>query len=186
LRQELNIPANAFVVLSVAAIKKTHKRIDHLIKEVAQTRHENIVLVVAGAVEAESEEVIALGKESLGNRCIFLKNFPRARIHEVFGIADVFVLCSLKEMMPIALLEAAACGLPAIIHTYPVEEWIVGEGGEAIDMTAPGELARTIIKYLDINYRKDKSAKARDHAVKNFSKDKIVQEIIQMYAEVAQ
>ena len=184
LRQELNIPANAFVVLSVAAIKKTHKRIDHLIKEIAQIRNDNIFLVVAGAVEAESEEVIALGKEQLGARCIFLKNFPRARIHEVFAMADVFVLCSLKEMMPIALLEAAACGLPAIIHTYPVEEWMIGEGGEAIDMTANGELARTIIKYLDINYRKDKAAKARTHAVENFSKEKIVSDIVSMYQEV--
>lgn len=185
LRKELNIPANAFVVLSVAAIKRTHKRIDHLIKEVAQIRNENIFLVVAGAAEQESEEVIALGKEQLGNRCIFLKNFPRTRIHEVFAMANVFVLCSLKEMMPIALLEATASGLPAIIHTYPVEEWMTGEGGDPIDMTAQGELSRTIIKYLDHNYRKDKAAKARAHTVEHFSKEKIVQEIIQMYAEVA-
>ncbi len=89
LRRELNIPADAFVVLSVAAIKKTHKRIDHLIREVASIQDENVYLVVAGAVEQESDEVIQLGRESLSKRCIFLQNFPRTRIHEVFAIADI-------------------------------------------------------------------------------------------------
>jgi len=51
------------------------------------------------------------------------------------------LLCSLKEMMPIALLEAIASGLPCIVNRHPVLEWITGPGGEAIDMTQTGALA---------------------------------------------
>lgn len=185
LRQELNIPVDAFVVLSVAAIKKFHKRIDHLIKEVARIDNKNIYLVVAGATEQESDEVMKLGQELLGSRCVFLKNFPRTRIHEVFAMADVYALCSLKEMMPIALLEACSSGLPAIIHRYPVEEWMIGDGGDAIDMSQDGALADTIVKYLDAGYRREKAEKARKHAAKNFSKEKIVQDVLEMYREVA-
>ena len=44
-------------------------------------------------------------------------------------------------MMPIALLEATASGLPCLVHRHPVMEWIIGPGGQAIDMAADGALA---------------------------------------------
>ncbi len=185
LRKELNIPADAFVILSVAAIKKTHKRIDYLINEVSRIQGSQPYLVVAGSTGQETEELIKLGQQKLGRRMVFLKNFDHNRIAEVYAMADVFALCSLKEMMPIALLEAIASGLPAIIHRYPVEEWMIGEGGESIDMSKDGQLASSIPKYFHSDYKKQKSKKAREYALQNFSKDIILNKIIAMYEVVS-
>jgi len=183
-RKALNIPGDAFVVLSVAAIKKTHKRIDYLIDEVKKIRATNVHLVIAGAETIQTEDLIQQGKEALEGRITFLKNYPRENIHQVYTAADIFVLCSLKEMMPIALLEAISSGLPSIVHHYPVEKWMIGDGGESIDMAKKGELALTIGKYLSDDYRREKSRNAREHAVRNFSKDVIVNQIIAMYDSV--
>ena len=184
LREELNIPSHAFVVLSVAAIKKHHKRIDHLIREVAAVRDQNVYLVVAGAREMESDGVISEGREALGERVVFLVNFPRERINALLAMADIFALCSLKEMMPIALLEALSSGLPCLVHHYPVEEWMIGEGGESLDMARAGELARVIQKYMNVEYRLIKGLKAREQAVTNFSKDVIINQVLKMYMDI--
>ena len=88
--------------------------------------------------------------------------------------------------MPIALLEAISSGLPALVNRYPVEEWMIGDGGESIDMAKEGELTRTIEKYMNLEYRRDKGEKAREHAVKNFSKEVILSQILDMYKEVMQ
>ncbi|MCA9398645.1 MAG: glycosyltransferase family 4 protein [Candidatus Omnitrophica bacterium] len=185
LRAELGIPAEAFVVLSVAAIKKTHKRIDYLIDEVHRLNHDNVYLVVAGSQGEETPPLLKMGKERLGAKVVFLSDFPHERIQEVYAMADIFALCSLKDMMPIALLEALSSGLPAVVHQYPVEAWMVGEGGDVIDMSEEGKLAQTITKYLDESYKKDKSQKARAHAEKNFAKDVIMKQIYKMYELVA-
>lgn len=184
LRKELGIPQDAFVILSVAAIKRHHKRIDYLIDEVTSLNDKNVYLVIAGSRTGETEELIELGKSKLKDRVIFLADFTRERMHEVYKAADVFCLSSLKEMMPIALLEALSSGLPSIVNRHPVVEWMVGEGGESIDMAKYGELAKTIKKYMYKAYREDRAKKAREKAVANFSEEVVVDKIIDMYEEV--
>lgn len=185
LRKELGIPEDAFVVGCIAAIKRHHKRIDYLIDEVSQIADNNIYLLVAGGREGDTDELIQIAKEKMGERAKFLINFPRTRIQEVFAASNIYVLCSLKEMMPIALLEAISSGLPAIVHKYPVEEWMIGPGGESIDMSAECELTDTILQYYnDEDLCQQKSTLARQHAVDNFSKDAIVDKIIVMYEEI--
>ncbi len=101
-------------------------------------------------------------------------------------MADLFALCSLKEMMPIALLEAAASGLPCLVNRHPVLEWMIGPGGDAIDMAAPGELARTLERYLlDPARRSEKGRDARRHCIDNFSRDSVVNQILAYYRFVS-
>lgn len=185
LRRELGIPQEAFVVGCVAAIKKFHKRIDYLIDEMAKVEDANVYLLVAGASGPVTEELIASAKEKLGSRAVFLRDFSRNRIPEVFAAIDLFALCSLKEMMPIALLESISSGVPAVINRYPVEEWMIGPGGESIDMSASGALADAVIKYAENpDLLSEKASAARKHAVDHFSEEAIVNRIISMYNEI--
>lgn len=187
-RERLGIPKDAFVVLSVVAIKRVHKRIHWLLQEFASFKqhcNEETLLVVAGARTDETEELLALGEKLLKNNVLFFQNLPREKVLELYAAADVFVMCSLKEMMPIALLEAIASGLPIIGNTYPVIEWMVGPGGDCIDMAKKGELAGILERYmLDKEYRQDKGAKAREWALQEFSTDSVVSKIMDMYESV--
>jgi glycosyltransferase involved in cell wall biosynthesis len=186
LRSELGIPPEAIVVLSVAAIKRGHKRGDHVVRELAKLRAMQsdlpVYLVVAGGWESETEEVMAEGKRLLGERVKFLVRFPRSRMPELYRAADVFTLGSLKEMMPIALLEATASGLPCIVNAHPVMEWMIGPGGWAIDMARDGELAAALARLIGRpSLCKGLGESARRHCVENFGKDAVLDQIVRYY-----
>ena len=162
LRAELGIPADALVVLSAAAIKRHHKRVDYLLEEFSRLlrAHPDLPawLVVAGGREPETDEMIQIGRELLGDRVRFLVQFPRVRMPKLYRTADLFVLSSLREMFGVVLLESSASGLPCLANDEPVLRWVVGAGGEPIDMSQPGELARAIYPYLRDASRRQKVA----------------------------
>ncbi len=183
-RQQLGIAPGAFVVLSVAAVKKSHKRVDYLIREVATLRRgtpTEVVLLVAGARTEQTRGLLALAREFLGRSAFFLLDQPRERMPAVYRAADVFALCSLKEMMPIALLEAGASGLPCLVSRHPVVNWMAGPGGEGVEMERPGALAGALRAYLHKGYREGRGEAARRHTVENFAKEVIVQQYLAMY-----
>lgn len=189
LRAELGIPADAVVVLTAAAIKRGHKRIDHLLAEFAKLRQQSpelpVWLVVAGGWEADTDELVAEGKRALGERVRFLVRFPRERMPDLYRAADAFALCSLFEMMPIALIEAAASGLPCVVNRHPILEWMTGAGGVPIDMAAAGGLAGTLGELVrDADRRTTLGRAARDHCVANFSRDAVVDQILSYYQRV--
>lgn len=189
LRSELGIPADGLIVLTAAAIKRHHKRIDHLLAEFARLRQQTpdlpAYLVVAGGWESETDDLIAEGKRQLGDRVRFLVRFPRPRMSELYRTADVFTLCSLFEMMPIALIEATASGLPCVVNRHPILEWMTGPGGVPIDMAAPGELAGALTSLLaDASRRKQLGESARQHCLANFSRDAVVDQILSYYQRV--
>lgn len=186
LRDELGIPRDGLIVLSAAAIKRDHKRMDYLIGEferlLAENRSVPVWLVIAGGREPETEELAAWGNEVLGNRVRFLIAFPRQRMPELYRAADIFALCSLREMMPIALVEATASGLPCLVNRHPVLEWIVGPGGEAIDLAAPGALASALGRMLhDATARRALGAQARAHCLWHFSRERVIAQILAYY-----
>jgi glycosyltransferase involved in cell wall biosynthesis len=189
LRAELGLPADARVVLTAAAIKRHHKRVDHLLAEFARLRHDRpdlpVYLVVAGGREEDTAELVAEGEKLLGDRVRFLVRFPRERMPELYRAADLFVLCSLFEMMPIALLEATASGLPCVTHGHPVMGWMTGPGGRAADMAAPGALAAALADLLaDDAGRARLGAAARAHCEAHFGTDAVVGQILAYYETV--
>jgi 1,2-diacylglycerol 3-alpha-glucosyltransferase len=186
LKEQLGIPADGLVVLTAAAIKRNHKRIDYLIDEFAKLREAAlnlpVWLVIAGGREQDTESLIEHGKQRLGDRVRFLVRFPRERMPALYRTASVFALCSLKEMMPIALLEATACGVPCLVNRHPVVEWMIGPGGKAVDMSAHGALATALKQFLeDEALRKTVAEKARRHCVENFARDPVVDQIVNYY-----
>ncbi|WZP01122.1 glycosyltransferase family 4 protein (plasmid) [Isosphaeraceae bacterium EP7] len=189
LRAELNIPNDGLVVLSVAAIKRDHKRIDYLLEEFADllkaSGNRSVWLVVAGGWETDTDDLVRRGQETLGDRVRFLVRFPRDRIADLYRLADVFVLCSLREMMPLALLEAVASGLPCLVNRHPVLQWMIGPGGEPIDMARRGALAAALRELLgDDPRRKNLGRLARDYCLMMFDKTIIVGQHLDYYRSI--
>jgi 1,2-diacylglycerol 3-alpha-glucosyltransferase len=186
LRRELGIPLDAVVVLSAAAIKKWHKRVDYVVSEFAALRDAcpeiPIYLVLAGGWAPDTDELVAEGTKRLGDRVRFLVRFPRNRMAELYRAADMFLLGSLKEMMPIALLEATASGLPCIVNQHPVMQWMIGPGGISTDLSQAGGL-RAVLEQLarDHGTRRRRGDLARQHCVENFSQQRVVDQILDYY-----
>ena len=208
LRRRFGIPADAFVVGTAAAIKRHHKRIDYLVREFAGLEgrmgdadahvaagasrwkehrgcHPHAVphLVIAGASCPDTEELKALAQDLAPNRVTFLLNVPHCDMPDLLRCYDVFVLTSLFEMMPIALLEAIATGLPVLTQDHPVLEWMAGEGGRRIDMSADGSLASALADLTPADMA-TLSAAARARAVTMFAKDVVIDQYLEYYQRV--
>lgn len=186
-RRRLGIPQEAFVMLCVAAIKRHHKRLDYLLAEAARvpsSAAQPVHVLVAGARTDETDALMQLGKELLGNRVMFLVDHPHEKMPDLYRAADVFVLCSLKEMLANATLEALASGLPCLMHREPVAQWALGGGGETVDMQAPGLLASALERYRHPPARAAVSQRARRQAEQQFATDVVMAQQMAMYEEV--
>lgn len=186
LRAELGLSPGELVVLTVAAVKRHHKRVDYLLEEFARLLESwagpRPTLVVAGGRGPDTDELVAQGNKRLGKNVRFLIDFPRHRIAEVYRAADVFALCSLFEMMPISVLEATASGLPCLVHRHPILEWMVGPGGKPLDLNTPGALADGLREILtEPDLRRRLGLRGRDHCVAGFSRDRVVDQILDYY-----
>jgi glycosyltransferase involved in cell wall biosynthesis len=191
-RAGFGIPADAFVVGSAAAVKKSHKRLDYLVHEFAEYAKQdksrgaagNPLLVIAGSRTAESDGLLAMAGRDAPDRVKFFLDTPYDKMPDFYRALDVFVLPSLFEMMPIAVIEAMASGIPVILNEHPVLRWIGGEGGTYIDMAKEGALAGCL-DMITRNRAGECGRLARERAVEMFSSDVVVGQIIRMYQAVA-
>ena len=186
-RKEFDIPEDHLVVLSVAALKKTHKRVDLLIREFddfSRNYSGKATLVVAGAREPDTDDILALGKERLGDRVRFMESLKRDKVRSLYRLADIFALASSHEMMPIALLEALSCGLPVACNDTPTLRWMAKPAGPLCNIDREGGLSEQFRLLKDPDARREYSVRAREHAIANFSEPVVVEQICEMYREI--
>jgi glycosyltransferase involved in cell wall biosynthesis len=189
-RRELGIPQDALVVLTVAAVKRTHKRVHHLVSEFAAARATHprapLWLVVAGGEDPETTPLVSWAKELLGDRVRFLIGHPRRQMPDLYRAADLFAFASLREMMPMALVEATASALPSLVHEHPIMKWIAGPGGVAVDMETPGTLSTAIARLAaDTTERSRISVAARSWCERHFSSERVIDQVLNYYHFVA-
>jgi glycosyltransferase involved in cell wall biosynthesis len=98
-------------LLNVAALaeKKGHR---HLLEALAELPDATLDVVGGGELRGELERhAHSLG---LADRVRFLGERPKDEVAELMRAADLFVLPSLAENLPVVLIEAQASGLPAV------------------------------------------------------------------------
>jgi glycosyltransferase involved in cell wall biosynthesis len=146
LRRKYGVPEDRFVIVSAAAIKRHHKRIDHLIDEMASLAGDKYFLLVAGHRTEETPELEARATKLLGNNFRFI-TVPHEQMHEVYQLADLFTLASLTEGLGIVILEAMATSLPVLVHADKSFRWVVGHEESLVDMSRPGVLAAAVARF---------------------------------------
>lgn len=114
--------------------------------------------------EGELREALLGQARELGiaDRVRLLGGQPRERVAELMRAADLFVLPSLHENLPVVLIEAQATGLPAVASDVGgVAELVDGEAGLLVPPGDPAALAAAIRRALDSRDGSDPAALAR-------------------------
>ena len=112
-RDSLGLRDSDFVIICVAAWNKHQKRIDYLIDEVARIEDQSVKLILCGEAEPETTDLKELAARKLGSRVQWL-TLHHSAVRQILKLCDVFVLASLKEGLPNALIEAALSPMPVV------------------------------------------------------------------------
>ena len=160
LRRKLELPDNLPIILSVAAINKSHKRLDYLIREIAQLPKPRPYLLMLGQIEPESAEIMALANELLEPDKFQIKTVASDQVADYYQVADAFVLASLGEGFGRVFLEAMSYGLPCITHDYEVSRFVLKDEGYFGNFELAGSLTSLISDVLSQN---NDNSKLRRH-----------------------
>ena len=141
LRARLGLPVDRTIAISVAALNHQHKRLDFVIEELASLPEPRPFLLLVGEPDPETPGVLALARERLGGDGFHARTVRAAAVSDLLRASDVFVLASLFEAQGRAAIEAAAHGLPCLVHDSPVMRFALGEHGIYGDFLQRGSLA---------------------------------------------
>ncbi|HVW69755.1 MAG TPA: glycosyltransferase family 4 protein [Steroidobacteraceae bacterium] len=132
LRAVLGIPADKSVVVYAGRLSRSKGilLLMEAFREVAAGCSELHLVVVGGGLgswdECESEVHALAASEELRDRVTLAG--PSDRVHEYFQASDLFMLPSDYEGFGLTLVEALACGLPAVATSVGVAPQIIRAG----------------------------------------------------------
>lgn len=182
-RKEIGVSTNDFVLLSVGELipRKNHEvviRALSVLKQLNKLSHIEYVICGRGAYEADLKKLA----EELGvtDHIHFLGY--RNDISEICNCADLFVFMSHQEGLPVALMEAMACGLPAVCsnirgNTDLIEDGVTG----LISNNTPEELAEVINEMRNDAVLRDRLASAALQKIKQFDLSCVEDEMTEIY-----
>lgn len=181
---ELGLPINAFVVLSVGELNK-NKNHEVIIRAIEKISNPNIHYIICG--QGKLEKYLKNLCNDLGiERQVHLLGF-RKDILEIFKISDIFAFPSMREGLSVALMESMANGLPVLCSNIRgnvdlIEE---GKGGYLIESKNINDYSLKIIEL----YSKPEIIKLfgtfNKARISKFSKDIVIGKMKEIYSTIS-
>jgi starch synthase len=174
-RAELALPKSATVVAWHGQVQIRRKGLDllletwRLLTETRPTRDLRLVLLGTGEDAAELRRLVdASGLQ--GVRLLDEWVHDRRRIRAVLSASDVYAFPSRHEGLPVAPLEALACGLPVVGADAQGVRDVVGDCGAVVPRDDPTALADALGNLLDDDrLRRQLSRRARARVEESFA-----------------
>ena len=189
-RERLGIPADALLAAFVATLDRAHhfKRLDLAIDALAELGDDRVHLVVAGGGELLDGFRARARTAGVADRVHFLGPVPHADLPDVLRAADLFLLTTEPpESFGIVVIEAMACGLPAIATDYPGVRAVVDDGvtGTLVPAGDPRAVARALGELAGAGpeRRAEMGERGRAKAVREWSWPTLVDRMDGAYAE---
>ena len=111
----------------------------------------------------------------------------RADVETVYAAADVVILTSDNEGMPVSLIEAALAGVPVVATRVGSVAEVVRDGVTGL-LCEPDadELGHSVVRLLrDATLREQMGAAARDYARSRFEARRLVSDMDRLYTSIA-
>lgn len=124
-RNELQVPEDAFVILSVGELNK-NKNHEVIIKAISKTLNKDIIYIICGQGILKDYLNKLVDDLSLSNQ-VKLLGF-RDDVSEIYLAADLFAFPSYREGLSVSLMEAMSSGLPVICSNIRGNTDLIDEG----------------------------------------------------------
>lgn len=181
IRQQLDLPCDRPIVISVGWISFGHKRMDYVVKEIAALPEPRPYLVMLGHMDANSSPIIELASQKLGKNGFTARSVPYEQVPSYYQAADVFVLGSLQEGFGRVYLEALIHGLPCIVHDHPVMRYVLEKHGTFADMSKLGSMTQALAQVLLQPQSAKVKIERREFVKKRFSWENLASAYLQMF-----
>ncbi|MDO8755671.1 MAG: glycosyltransferase family 4 protein, partial [Anaerolineales bacterium] len=180
IRQKLSLQEDDIFLLSVGRLvyEKGHEFLVKAMSSVVQSP-QNIVAGICGAgplYNSLQGEIVSL---SLEEKVMLLGQWEN--LLELLASADIFVLPSRWEGLPMALLEAMMAGLPVVATRVEGVEEVVEDGvhGLLVPPENPVELAKAILQLSNApELRRRMGEAAKQHILNSFTTDHMCQQYL--------
>jgi glycosyltransferase EpsD len=145
-----------------------------------QEEYANIHYLICGrgeqwpALEAEAREL------GISDHVRFLGY--RHDVPELCRCSDLFVFMTLREGLPVALMEAMSCGLPTICQNIRGNSDLIDDGVEGdFIANSPQAVADAMLAMYRDSQRRSRMGAAAAEKVKQFDKDNVHAQVKKIY-----
>lgn len=180
-RKKFGIPETAIVLLSVGELN-ANKNHESVIKAVSKLEDKNIHYVIAGDGEL-NEYLRNLVNELNLSENVHLIGY-RKDVPELYKMADYFIHPSIREGLPVALMEAMASGLKCIATRNRGSEDLkeTVDSLYLYDDTSSSGAERILKRVLSDNTRRESNVS--DTMKKTYDVGNICKKILKLYDEL--
>jgi glycosyltransferase involved in cell wall biosynthesis len=183
LRAELGIPDDAFTVGFVGRLEPV-KQPELFIEIISKVEGIHGVIIGGGRLEAAMRRLVE--KKKLEDRVHFAG--WRSDLPQIYADLDAVALTSANEGTPVALIEAAACGLPSVAFDVGgVRDIVSEENGFPVP---PGDITRAVECLKELagspGLCRKLGAAGRKSAMEKFNFNRMARDLENLYDSLVQ
>lgn len=165
-----------FVILSVAMSWGVNKGLNDLISLSTKLSEDEVIVIIGlsnNKIENLPQNILCLPRT---------KNVEE--LCQYYNMADVYVTASVEETMGLTVVEAMACGTPAVVYNRTALPELVVEGCGYICKETGADALYSAVKEIRKLGKQHFSQTCIEHATENFDKEKQYKKYCDYYYDI--
>lgn len=180
IREKLHLSSEDIFAITVGNLIK-RKNQTTLIEAIGKLKNSHLHLFICGDGQCLDELKVKAKKMGISKQVHFL-GF-RKDVEKLCGAADMFLFASYQEGLPVAVMEAMACGLPIVASKIRGNIDLIddGKGGYLVHPPNAEEFAKAIEAVL-MNRKKWQQMRTYNlKKIREYSKEKVMKQMAELY-----
>lgn len=189
-REKYGLTHEHEIVMFVGGLDRAHhfKGVGNLIRAFAKIDRPNARLMLVGDGDMRADYEAQVSQAGIADKTIFTGSITHDDLPKYYNAANALVLSSFPpESFGMVLIEAMACGTPAIAHNIPGVRSVVnhGEDGFLVEAGNEPKLVEAITQVIsDIDLQQEMGRKGRQKIEQKYAWSQIVKKLEATYQDI--